>query len=557
MCSIYYEENLSKCKSKQDRFLKSQKFLKLPKKWQAVIESIFKTIIASPYLYCNKSNRTLAEETNVSPRLVNQVRLWLHENGLVSILTQKNGNRANRRYLLQMACMADKELVLSRMSFAEQERYRVILGLSTNELTQAGLDELLNFNEYLLSDSCNLKEQRKEENYYVYNLDAADSEYLEKESLSFIPENIPSIVSEEVLLAGGSVLVGCEVEKVDTSMLDRMILEAKGIEDFVSLSMKEKSQILEFAGFMTVPANGKMMYRGHDYLSRIGSKGRVDLVDKVNVAFNSMSWQEFYSQRMGKEKFDRLMESTFGNSEWMLRKKHFAWNYEYYRDYTNLGVVMRKGTVCIDIDIKDRNLLNLFLSFIPGALVQETPRGYHIFCKDPHGTLTGVSNLGENVDVKGFKSHVVVSDIENRYKFIDGDFNNLPSLDRDFLRAISPYIVSDVFDCFKVSETDSVSEKFNVSAVTFRGKFKLPDFLHVSERNRTLMRYSFHLRARGFSAEVIEREIRTRAFDKKYIEEPLLEKEVKGIMKQVQKRKNSPDFIQLVPMWSINDASLI
>jgi hypothetical protein len=556
--NTYYKENISKCREKQSKFLKSQKFLKLPSKWQVVVECVFKTIIASPNLYCNKSNRTISTETGVSTFVINQVRLWLESIGIIHIRKLRNGKRTNQRYMLQMVCCSSY-VEIEVLDDADKKRYELLSSLSIEELSQAKINDIIDLNDFGLRKSD--LQDNIESAPIAYQPSDNDLDFSDKFGKAYAEGFKTRMVNplEDIQLIIADVLPSDEKNSTISSP------ETPTNTDFNTLDLVNKAKVLESNGFTVVPANDKKMYRGHDYLKNLGIVGRIDLVTKVEQAKQATNWEDFYRIRMGDIRFENFYSfaTELGNiGKWLPRLKNMKWNYEYYRNYNNLGVVLGKTMVCIDIDWKAYHLVNSIKLIVPGCLVQETPRGFHIFVKDYHKTLSGISSLGQGIDIKGFKCHVVVSDEENKYKFVDGDFKSIPSLPEDFLCRIAnvmrvnteDLLTSAAENTFPDEEVNSI---VNNSVMTFRGKFKLPDFIEVGYRNRTLMRYSFHLRARGFSAEIIEREIRNKATDIKFTNMVLSEREINGIISQVKKRKNAKDFIQLVPMWSITSNSCL
>ena len=527
----YYEQNIRKCKDSQDRFLKSQKFLKLSKKWQPVVECIFKTIAASPYLYCNKSNRTISLETGVSTHVINQARLWLEEQGIVRIFRLRNGRRENKKFLLQMV-VTSQQLKLSEMTEFEKERFRTIMGLNAEEFTQAKVNDLIQANQYKLQDSKNLKEYKDINNRCGNGVSDCDMEFIEKNSLNKHTKN---------LLSDKLRIIMCPLDE----KIGNLSLQDVNVSNFESLNTHDKALVLESKGFITVPTKNKHLYCGYDSLLTKGKIGRIALHDSIELAGKSSSWADFYKTRMGEVAWERFEDYTFANPVWMSRKKFMARRFDSYQDHKGLAIALKKGMVCIDIDRKDSWYLSIIKALIPGCLIQTTPRGYHVFAQDSHHELAGFQKLGYFVDVKQHRSSVVVSG--EGYSFVSGDFDNLPEIPVDFVRRLA--------NCLHVSEIELKEPEGYIpetSAYDPSGKFRTPDYLYVGERNRFCMRFSFHLRAKGFSLDAIETILWNYVHDKERVEQPLTNAEIRGMVRYAAKRKNRSDFIQIIPMFSLD-----
>ncbi len=534
----YYTLNLPKCKKKIDSFLLSQKFLKLPRRWQSVTECIFRTILASPNLYCNKSNRTICVETGVSIHVINQVRLWLESEGVVSILRLRNGKRVNPRFLIQMSCVGDEKLEISKMTWDEKERYSAIMGLSMDELSQAKLTDLKNFNLHHLAKTELQKETEEIENRSVYDIGINDLNIFDNPGTKNSLEELSNICD-----CGSA-------EKEEKNLPIECNLQA-----FETLNMHVKAEVLESNGFMTVPTKGKEVYCGYDSLIGKGKEGRLDLIGRISMAKDFTFSSDFYRERMGVEAYDTFRQYTFGKSAWVNRIKFMGKKFDHYQKYDSLAVVMKKGMVTIDIDSKDYYYLAVLKNILPDCLIQETPRGFHVFVRDSFNTLAEYKKLGQNVDIKHYRSHVVVSG--TGYRFIQGSFDNLVNLPEDFVSRIANALHLDREE-LKSPEIDA-KNSLNILEYTSssdfepkkNGKFQLPDFLEVGERNYTCMRYSFYLRAKGYTVDSIEKILRDYIFDRKRVQEPLKESEIRGIIRHLPRKKNKKDFIQWVPMFSV------
>lgn len=555
----YYKENIKKVQAKQKSFLQSKKFLSLSPKIQLAVKHIFHTIISSPNLFCSKSNRTIEQETGVSIDTINRARLFLEEIGIVRILRLNNGKRVNKKYLLQMANCPEinlEETTLSSLSKLQKEAMEAI---SLEELLEASPADLINFNEYQISDTEIQEEQKDPENYYACGLDESDLEFLSKLSVksSLLIKKYLDIhpstgrkaklaLTEPVSCVNPISIFSEPTEKtIDTvnNLPEPKTIADVNINNFSMINNLSKAKVMEHAGFFTVPVQDKNMYRGAEYLADLGLSGRLALVEKCVNSFAAISWQDFYFPDV--EQLEKFQNATFGKAKWKKIIGRLGNNVEHYKKFQNLGVILRKDMICIDIDYKDQYLVDCIKAIVPGILVQDTERGHHLFAHDPFGTLNG-ANFGEKIDLLKEGSHVVISHKDRKYEFVSGDFHNIPSLPQDFLSRMADLFRVDPFELLSITYSGPTSKDIQMN-----GKFQLPEeMLMVGERNRMMMRYAFSLRGKGYTLALIEQALWEFIDNKELIEAPLKNCEMRSLMRYVAKKPDAPDFIRYVPMYS-------
>lgn len=552
----YYNDNIKKVQSAQKTFLKSKKFTQLTPKVKVAVGHIFHTIISSPYLFCSKSNRTIEQEIGVSIDTINRARLFLEEAGIVRILRLNNGKRTNKKYLLQMANCPEINLAETKFTALSKLQRETTESISLDELLNANPADLINFNEYQISDTEKQEELDNPESYYTSSLDESDMEFLSKLSVKsslminkYLNNTRPTGRKAKIALADPVSCVesghdlGEKVENTPSNVELPSTIAEVTVDNFNKLNNLSKAMVLEHAGFFAVPVQDKNMYRGEDYLAGLGVSGRLNLVDKCARSINSTSWHDFYFPSA--DKLAKFLAIPFDDVKWKKISGRFENNLRHYRKFNNLGVILRGDLVCIDIDYKDNYLVDCIKLIVPGILVQETSRGYHLFAHDPHGTLSG-ANFGEKIDILRAGCHVVVSHSERKYDFISGDFHNIPKLQEDFLSRIADIFRVDSLELLPITYCGPTSKD-----VTFNGKFQLPEEkLMIGERNRTMMRYAFSLRGKGYSLDLIEQALWEFICDSELIEAPLKASEVRSLMKYVQKKPDASDFIRYIPMYS-------
>lgn len=554
------------------------------------LRTICRTILSSHHILCNKSKYSLAKEAGVGSTTIVRVRKKLTANGQFLISNSIKYGDVRPRDFTQVVGLYEERPKLTKGTYADWERREKLEALSDEEFDNLTLFDLLNTNDYKFAVIEDVKLLAME-NYYVY----APSDLLQPENWYFsshgqspnefkyirerskakrkreqelpIPDMV-SVVDGVVDLSTVSMVSNNQSSNDNNEKVGKVNKHGDlGMVDFASMDNYSKAACMEASGFMVVPANGKKMYAGYDSLSNRGRKRRLQLAWNCMKARTHVSWQGFYAEKMGEESFRHFDDKTFGKMEFQMRRNNYKWNYEYYHQHGNLGIILRKNQVCIDIDHKDNYLMSAIRFLVPDCLIQETKRGYHIFVTDKHKVFAGINKILNFIDIKKHKTHVVIANTENDYRFIHGSLEKIGNLPEDFLCRLADLLRINPEDFFETAAEDENNtsedgnecdsdDSVNVDPArnnAIKGKFKLPDYVAVGERNYTTMRYSFSLRARGYDLETIEYKLRGWLKNSEMVEECLPEAEIRAIMNYVRRKPNDADFIQRVPMFSIHE----
>ena len=540
--SSFYEKNVEEAQGFVKKFLASPTFLNLPPKQKSIAEVILKTILTSEYLICAKSNRTIGAEAGASKDTVNLVRKKLAELGIVRILIRKNGNYANPRHHLIIACCWFPEIEDQRLKgykIKTAARIHLLECLEMHDLEKlVDLKNLWN-RAWLCQQVAILKSI---DQHYISDLADADIYAVEDEQKKRTKKRKSYLEEDGILIpADKKISKGYDIAQLELG--SRLATAGLGSE---AASLADN-------GFKVVPVSvweGQKHIIGHSKLSNLAKMSHKNLFRRFFDALQTSNCDSFedWISNYASEKQVALYKER-GTSDDFTRMLIFRWRkmFNLIKEINGVGIILPKDIICLDID--DAELYPVVKALVPDGYWTKTKRGYHCFVRDSENKLSGIKIKGIDILRQG---QMVVFDAADDsgnsiYPYISGDMAALPEIIDNF----DLWFLNVEYASKTITTTNQKVRKLTKQVSTAKSsKFKLPNFIEQGTRNNILFALGRSLRAKGFTKDYITIAIESANENSKLVEKELPPNELKHLISSVLRQKDRPDFFRIYPLYS-------